>query len=68
MGYEWACAEGGASSCRGKLTAADEEELRAGLLKHLNDKHGIKAPTATIVDHLVATARQTGDSAPRHAE
>jgi len=68
MTYQWACAEGGASACRGKITAESEEELRAGLLQHLLKKHNLDNPTDTIVDHLVATARVTGESGPRHAE
>ncbi len=59
MGYEWACADGGAVTCRGTISAADEEELRAELLKHLEKKHGVDTPTKTIVDHLVAVAKRT---------
>ncbi|MDQ6873673.1 MAG: DUF1059 domain-containing protein [Actinomycetota bacterium] len=59
MGYQWACADGGAAACKGKIKATDEEDLRKQLLQHVKKKHGLDNPTATIVDHLVAVAKKT---------
>ncbi len=59
MAHEFACADAGAIGCSGKIKAADEEQLKAKLLEHVQKKHGIDAPTQTILDHLLATVRQS---------
>jgi predicted small metal-binding protein len=58
MSYEVRCADAGASSCGGRVTAASEEELRAKLAQHLKERHGVDEPNETIMDHLVAVSRQ----------
>lgn len=60
MSYQYSCADAGAFTCGCKVTAESEEELRGILTEHLAKKHKIATPSATVLDHLVASANQTG--------
>lgn len=64
MTYEFRCADAGAPTCAGHLTASNEDELRDKLLQHLA-RHEV-TPNATLVDHLVASATVRGGSNPPH--
>lgn len=66
MSYEFRCVDAGAPTCSGHITARTEDELRKKLAKHLG-KHGVSVPNETLMDHLVAVARESSDSGPRHA-
>jgi predicted small metal-binding protein len=65
MSYEYSCAGAGAVTCGCKVTANSEEELREILAAHLAKKHKVPTPNETLMDHLVASARHSGDG-PRH--
>jgi predicted small metal-binding protein len=58
MGYELRCRDAGAASCGVKITAATEEELKAKAVEHLARRHGVDTPNETILDHLLAVARE----------
>ncbi len=59
MSYQYSCAAAGAVTCGLKVTVDNEEDLRAALADHLVKKHKA-APNETLLDHLVASATQTG--------
>jgi predicted small metal-binding protein len=56
------CRDAGAVSCRGHVTADDEEEFKQKLLAHLAKDHGVEHPNDTLVDYLMSLA-----SGPRSA-
>jgi predicted small metal-binding protein len=58
VSYELRCADAGATSCGTRITATTEEELKAEAVEHLARRHGVEAPSETILDHLVAVAKQ----------
>ncbi len=57
MSYEFSCADAGAPTCGGKVSAQTEEELRSKLAEHLK-KHNVTAPNETVMEHLVASAKK----------
>lgn len=65
MSYDMRCADAGAVGCRGRTRADSEEEFLAKLSRHLRAKHGVTAPTETIVAHLLAVAQQDTDPPSR---
>jgi predicted small metal-binding protein len=58
MDYELRCRDAGAVSCGGVISAPTEEELKARAVEHLAKRHGVDTPSETILDHLVAVAKQ----------
>jgi len=58
MDYQLRCADAGAVSCGGAISAPTEEELRTRAVEHLAQRHGVDSPSETILDHLVAVAKQ----------
>lgn len=57
MSYEFKCQDAGAMSCWGSVSANSEDELRKELAEHVRNTHEVE-PNATLLDHLVATAKQ----------
>lgn len=66
MTYHFSCAQAGAPSCGGRVSAATEGELRQKLAQHLT-RHGVTEPNETLMDHLVKVTIERGGSGPRHA-
>lgn len=62
MTYHFRCVDAGARSCRGRVRAETEGELRDKLAQHLTS-HGVTEPNDTLMDHLVKTTMESG---PRH--
>jgi predicted small metal-binding protein len=51
--YEFQC---GSPVCHSQFKAGDKEELKRQMAEHVRTAHRIPAPTASILDYLVATA------------
>lgn len=66
MTYQFSCVQAGAPSCRARVSAATEEELRQKLAQHLT-RHGVTEPNETLMDHLLKVTTERGGSGPRHA-
>ncbi len=64
MSYQYSCAAAGAVTCGLKVTVDNEDDLRAALADHLAKKHKVPTPNETLLDHLVASATQTGQHRP----
>lgn len=56
MAFDVRCKEAGAH-CSVRVRADDEEEFKEKLLAHLEKKHAVKVPNATVVDYLVGLAK-----------
>jgi len=57
MTIDFNCKDAGAVSCGGHIKAESEDDFKVKLLDHLEKKHGVTEPNATLVDYLMSVAK-----------
>ncbi len=58
MAYEFRCADAGASSCRWRTTADNQEELLQKVGDHLRKKHKVTQVTKSLQNYALKAARE----------
>ncbi len=64
MAYEFRCADAGASSCRWRTSADDQEELLQKVGDHLRKKHKVTGPPMAATKRAASWKHLSGASPP----